>query len=152
MVRFTPFSVFCALLRTFPRIPEVRRGKIWPRVRNWKIKFLVLSEARNLRFFLGGGKRRGTFSGFFKISGKYVWLMGPDYTSKWGQTRFAARAHRLSSFFGGARRGIFFTPLGESRLANPAELGSAKGQIASVGETEEARGLFFRLLGSSAWV
>ena len=52
--------------------------------------------------------------------------MDPDYTSEWAQMCYVARAHRLSSFFGGARRGIVSTPLGGSRLADPAELGSEK--------------------------
>ena len=70
-----------------------------------------------------------------------------ECTSEWAQTRFAALANCLSSFFGNARRGFFQTPFGEIRAADGAKLGSGKVQIAPVADVGRwGGGNYFRVL------
>ena len=65
VVRFYPFFAFWVSLRTFLRSSKVGRGKILARARNWKIKFLALSEACKFRVFILVGRGGGVFFGAF---------------------------------------------------------------------------------------
>ena len=110
VVRFYPFFAFWVFLRTVPRISEVGRGKILARVRNWKIKFLTLSEASKLRFFFlvaGGG---GTFLGpFWKFQGK-TFASRTIFTHPNGPKRVFRHPDTTWFFFWWLVQGQFYRP------------------------------------------